>query len=409
MKFPAAAFLSLLLLGACGGGSEPAPAPPPPGPSPAFVLDPRWMATPMIPGSIARGYLDDDDRPDVVLAGELVDIAMDGALTLEAMLGVGDGSFVGATPLVGLRPDVPWPPLPVQLGHFNLDGHLDAVVFEQGATETGALVCFGDGQGTFRPATPAPVPLGHRILHVSAVNANDDWFDDLAFSAESPYVGLLLCTGAGGFAPGATANTPLFSPILSIAVADSDWDGNVDVLALQSGSVLVFHGDGAGGLAIGGGGVVVQSAVALAVDRLNFPRSLAVVSTLPVPHVGFYHHNGTDGFTEEFSERVDLLPGYDAVRGLAFARELPADSSRAGVAVIAYSLSDERARLFWAHPETLSGLSEELPVGIRNPSCIVVADVNGDGWDDLVVAGAEGTRLTGYTGFLRVLLAPGGA
>lgn len=402
-----AGVLCLVFLGACGGGGASSPVAPV-GPIPAFRPGPRQAYAPMLPGSIAQGYLDGDDHPDVVLAGTLVDIARDGALTLQAMLGTGDGCFVGAAPLVGLRPDATSPVLPVLLGHFNLDGDLDAVVFEQGATETGALVCLGDGEGSFTPSTPAPVPLGHRILNVAVVNANDDYFDDLAFAAESPYVGILLSSGFGGFVPAGTGNAILFSPILSIAVADVDVDGHVDVLALQSGSVLVFHGDGSGGLALGGGGVPVQSAKGMAVDRLNYPRFLAVVSVLPVPHVGFYRHDIiVGGFTEENSERVDLLPDYDQVKAVAFAREGPSDGSRAGAAVLAYSLQDDRTRLFWAHPEDADGLSEEILTGMSQAQGLTVADVNGDHWDDLVVAGIEGSRGPGFEGVLQTLLGLG--
>jgi len=401
-----AGLLCLIVLGACGGGGASAPVAPA-GPVPAFRPGPGQDYALMLPDRIAQGYLDGDDHPDVVLAGDLVDIARDGALTLHAMLGTGDGSFAGATPLVGLRPGSTYPLLPVLLGHFNLDGNLDAVVFEQGPAETGALVCLGDGSGSFTPRTSAPVPLGHRVLNVAVVNANDDYYDDLGFAAESPYVGFLLSNGVGGFVPAGTGNAILFSPILSIAVSDVDLDGHVDVLALQSTGVLVFHGDGSGGLAVGGGGVPVQSAKRMAVDRLNYPRLLAVVSVLPVAHVGFYRHDGVGGFTEEYSERVDLLPGYEDVWAIAFAREGPSNSSRAGAAVLAYSLSDDRSRLFWAHPEDADGLSEEIPTGMDHARGLTVADVDGDQWDDLVVAGYSGSRVPGYRGALQTLLGRG--
>jgi hypothetical protein len=187
-----------------------------------------------------------DGKPDVVAANEI-------------LLGKGDGTFRQG---IGFDPDISIST--AAGGDFNGDGKADLVVIgcpPQGDCPNPVVVLLGMGNGTFQPPlslNPGSLPL----LFVTAADLNHDGLSDLMLGTCSiadcedgqGVLSILLGKGDGTFHPG--VNYPLdgFFPS-SAAVADLNGDGKIDIVVSNENcgnftcangtlSVLLGNGDG---------------------------------------------------------------------------------------------------------------------------------------------------------------------
>jgi hypothetical protein len=182
--------------------------------------------------------------------------------TISIFQGNGNGTFQPPTkiPLVS-----GFTPTALSTGNFTNSGHTDLVVTEQSAV-AGApgivWVLLGQGNGTFVPATSAPLAAGNTPVFVATGDFNSDGITDLAVansgaptsSAEGNSVSIYL----GNANPNETTvgngtfSTPNFYPAgttpSSIAVADYNQDGFND-LAIADASdnaVTILFNQGTG-------------------------------------------------------------------------------------------------------------------------------------------------------------------
>ncbi|HLJ96792.1 MAG TPA: VCBS repeat-containing protein, partial [Gemmataceae bacterium] len=184
-----------------------------------------------------------DGIPDlVVLAGVL--------------LGNGNGTF---QPLLAFSAGEG--PNSLAVADFNGDGVLDIVTTNFGVggdprnpvvTENGVRILLGNGDGTFQAAQPIAIqPSDSRPAFVVVGDWNHDGNVDLAVaSAESGTLTILLGKGDGTFQVGRTYMVG--AGLTALAVADLNGDGQLDVVAantgtfLVSGKLTVFLGKGDG-------------------------------------------------------------------------------------------------------------------------------------------------------------------
>jgi subtilisin family serine protease len=138
-------------------------------------------------------------------------------------------------------------PTSVATGDFNHDGKMDWVISNGGSSDL--WLYLGNGDGTAR--LPTVIPLaGATPLQVTAVDLRKTGVLDLVVAeADSSTLGVLLGNGDGTFAPEVLYDLP--APPLSLAVADLNGDGNLDVVLgvqgdYKTGAVITMLGDGKG-------------------------------------------------------------------------------------------------------------------------------------------------------------------
>jgi hypothetical protein len=216
--------------------------------------------------SVAVGDLNNDGKPDVVVAG--VD-------SVSVFIGNGDGSFkpavvyaLGGVASVGGR-------FPLQLADLNGDGKLDVIVRSQTNLSGGngsAVVLLNNGDGTLQPSKSYDAG-GYFTTSVAVADLNADGIPDLVVVNCAP-AGSTACWSAGG-----TVGVLLgkgdgtFRPVQSYArggwgfewdpviVADVNGDGKPDILVGNVCAIkLTNHGhdgvctnDGSVGILSGNG------------------------------------------------------------------------------------------------------------------------------------------------------------
>ncbi|MBZ5656961.1 MAG: VCBS repeat-containing protein [Acidobacteriia bacterium] len=130
-------------------------------------------------------------------------------------------------------------PLDVAVGDFNKDGHLDAVTVD---ASNGISVLLGNGNGSFQ--APTFYTGGYSVSGVAVADLNRDGNLDIVISS---WLGatVFLGTGGGAFAPGVSYGVPFGN---SIAIGDLNGDKKLDlVIADQYDSAvyaLLGKGDG---------------------------------------------------------------------------------------------------------------------------------------------------------------------
>jgi hypothetical protein len=211
------------------------------------------------PVAVATGDFNGDGRLDLAVAspgtfGYPTD-------TVSVLVGNGDGTFQPAQIVfTGLEPHS------LAVGDFNGDGKLDLVVVDN----SDLSVLLGNGNGTFQapinfklpgvfpPGYTGATPVDQRPSSVAVGDFNHDGKLDLAvtgraydylppYPSDHAYVNVLLGNGNGTFT---TADTHLLNgtPAASIAIADFNGDGKLDVVTAnsetQTVSVLLGNGNG---------------------------------------------------------------------------------------------------------------------------------------------------------------------
>jgi hypothetical protein len=193
------------------------------------------------PAALAAGDLDGDGAPDLVVA---IPATNDVTVLLHAVDrgGSADGRFQDAQnyPVSGQA-------LQIVAGDLDGDGRSDLVVATGPA---GASVLMSRSDGTFRSAPNTPLLLSRMALG----DMNGDGILDLVGSVRNlgarDQITVQVGNGDGTFRIGWVMDSGA-EIVRTIAIADLNGDGLLDVAAAANGpsSVLLFLGDGAGGLA----------------------------------------------------------------------------------------------------------------------------------------------------------------
>lgn len=248
------------------------------------------------PQAIVIADVNGDDKPDIIIASQYASPSSYDNGVVSVLLGNGDGSFQPAVTYSSGGSN----PSSVAVADVNGDGKLDITVsnpinllFGNGdgtfqrpqtvgsgwsatvadvngdskpdlialnqcsdiACTAGAVSIFlGNGDGSFQP--PVNFSSGAKNpwqLAVGDVN-KDDKLDvvtangggNCGISCDSGSVSVLPGNGDGSFQTALVSSTPPFAPASqSMALADFDGDGNLDVVSLSAGNVLLLgKGDG---------------------------------------------------------------------------------------------------------------------------------------------------------------------
>ena len=370
--------------------------------------------------------------PYALLSGDfggdgILDLVVADTAGTQILLGNGDGTFQPATTIAGVGG-------PLAAGDFSGNGNLDLAI----AGDDGVTILMGNGDGTFQPAvsydlddTPAGIVVGdfsgNGILDLAVVGP--------AVFSLSDNVAILMGNGDGTFqAPvyyriddGLNLNSP-------IEIASGDFSGNniLDLAVMGPFGLEILMGNGDGTFqpasvvedsypgypaAIGAGelggnglsdlvlaGVLNQGAMVLMSNGDGTFSSPAVSATAPTanPVVADVNGDGTSdvlvldgsgdilyrqGITGQpgsFEPPITVNPGRPS-RDIAWVPD-----TTEGPLLASVDAQDDSVSLY-AYRDGAFTLVGSLATG-QLPAQIIAADLDGTGWDDLVVRNAgDGT------------------
>jgi len=274
----------------------------------------------------------------------------------------------------------------------------------------------GLGLARARAASNAPtVSIRRNPIFVGRVLSGDfngDGIPDLAGSTHDPanpsgpvLVTVALGNGDGTF--GAPIRTNRFGTVF--AVGDFNHDGKLDVLEQHidvDEDLLVLAGNGDG--TFGAGGIVTtttQTQFAMAAD-LDGDGNLDVVVACfnetaggPQNQILIVHGNGDLTFDSMHATVVPAMP--DPMGGAI------ADLNGDGRKDIVIANREEQSLTMLRNQGSLAFAATEFAVP-HDANDVAAADLNGDGRIDLVVAGSDGGDPGFHVGYATVLLGTGG-
>ncbi len=184
------------------------------------------------PANLVVADVNGDGRPDLVVAN-----TADKTVSVRLADPARPGFFLAATVLATPGRS----PLDVAVGDLNGDGRADLVVAASGASNV--LVFTQTAAGTFNAAVTYAVGGEPQAVTVADLDGNGR--ADLAVATAANTVSVLLQTAAGVFAPAVDFATGI-QPV-AIKAADLNGDGRLDLLTANHGAVT---GPGTQGLSV---------------------------------------------------------------------------------------------------------------------------------------------------------------
>jgi hypothetical protein len=326
-------------------------------------------------------------QPEGIVAGDFtgegrLDLAVSNwdSNTVSVLLGNGDGTFQPAVQyVVGV-----WP-LGIVAADFTGDGHLDLAVADRKSNAISVLL--GNGDGTFQPAVQyevGSVPEG-----IVAGDFTGDGHLDLAVSNRgSLTISVLLGNGDGTFQPAvqyAAGTAPS-----GLVAADFTGDGRLDLafnnIVSDNVSVLLGNGDGT----FSDPGAVASAAHSSpVVADVNGDGTKDVLVLDSAGNI--LYRQGIPGRPGNFEPPVTINPGAPS-HDIAWV-----PGTDVGAVLACVDAGDNKVS-FYAWRDSGFVKIGSLTTG-RLPAQIIAADLNDDGWTDLVVRNAADGTLSIYQGY----------
>lgn len=378
----------------------------------SFPSPPSPYATGNGPYAVTFGDLDNDGRPEILVANEQSnDVAI-------RATGATGSTFIPMSR----------EPRSVVTADMNGDGNLDLLT---GGTD-GASLRLGAGDLTF--GSIIDISLVDRPLNIAVGDVDRDGTPDLVGTGIDGWVGIRLGLGDGQF--GARTLHQAFGAPSDLALGDLDGDGILDIAVANWSSTIVsiFFGDGAGG--VSGSRVDVEmepGTVRLALGDVNVDGALDLVTandrspegaTLrlgngdgtfqPMSHVSLGHPTGVtlvdlsgDGYLDLVGSGLDGAAAFPAVlvrlgNGDGTFRpvtELPTEDGAIAVAagdwdsdgaidLVTANFSTDTMNVYSGNGSRGIGSREELkgssPTNIATHTPVLAVDLDHDGISDLV-------------------------
>ena len=330
------------------------------------------------PAAIVAGDFNGDGKLDLAVANQS-DRMDPGVGSVSVLLNNGNGTF---------QPQVAYPGAffsqSIVEGDFTGNGRLDLLV--------GGLLLQGNGDGTFRSAQ---VEIGGNDLfgyqYAVAGDFNGDGKLDLAFAngsinlAGNGTISVALGDGDGTFA--SPINYEVGSSPTTIVTGDFNGSGNLSLATvnLDSNNVSVLLGNGDGTFANPGQFVTIPHATPLVADV----NGDGTDDVLVVDGAGdILYRQGIPGHPGTFEPPVTVNPKNPS-RDIAWV-----PNTVYGPVLASVDAGDDAVSLFAFRNGAFVRIGS-LSTG-QLPAQIVAADLNGDGWEDLVVRNAGDGTLSVY-------------
>lgn len=341
---------------------------------------------------LALADINGDGYPDVVVSNSYSN-------TLGVLLNNRDGTF---QPAVTYNSGGAYPPSSVAIADVNDDGKPDLIVANSSgpypADHAFVAVLMGNGDGTFQsPVTYDAGALGE-LSDVVVADVNGDRKLDLVVAYFTGSIAVLLGNGDGTFWAPILSRLPSAND--SIAIADVNNDGKPDLLAT--------HGrDGWVGVSLGNGDGTFRTEVEYNSGAI-WPGSFAVTDVNGDSKPDLVVANGgyPDGIVSILLGNGDgtfqPAKGYDS--GGTFGRALAvADVNGDGKPdVVVANLYTSNVGVLLGNGDGTFQPALTYDSGYEFPNSIVIADVNGDGAPDLLIQNRAGANCC--DGYVAVLL-----
>jgi hypothetical protein len=359
------------------------------------------------PAGITVGDVNGDGKADVVVAYSNVMSRTSSQMSIQTLIGKGDGTFTAMTAatisvptsltLSGLAP--------VALGDLNGDGKLDiaALLQEQNSRSTGTIVvttALGNGDGTFAAlnvnspisAAVSGVPnLSFNSAGVAILDLNKDGKQDLEVDMNGELYAA-LGNGDNSFSPQVSSD---FQGDYAVAFADLNGDGYPDAICGSAGlQVYLGKGDGTFAAPTINGQYAIDIATPQGVVAADFNGD----GKLDIAELGsdykevsmfFGDGDGTLHGALQLSLPTDVATPDTELENVLKATAKPYSDlvvlNLGGTTpTLQTGLSDGKGNFSYV-PSLAAGLPADF--NFVEP---VQADFNGDGLQDLLMAGASG-------------------
>ncbi len=301
-----------------------------------------------------------DGIPDIVTANNCCPTG-----DVSVLLGNGDGTFQAERRVTGSTFNSP---LAMAVADVNLDGVPDLVIVNS-FTDT-VSVLLGNGNGTFR--ADLAFAVGPFPVAIAVADVNGDGKPDLIVAnSNENTVSVLLGNGDGTFQP--EQRITVGDSPFDVKVADLNGDGRVDIITVNASSndVSVLLSNGNGTFQPEQRFPVGNFPVALTVADFNRDNHTDIVA---VTNNGFSILLGNGDGT--FQPQVGIAHGGDAVTA--------ADVDGNGTQDLIL-LGGSDVLVLLGRGDGTFELEQHFLTG-QNPQAVVLADVNGDGRRDAIVA-----------------------
>jgi hypothetical protein len=327
----------------------------------------------IFPTSVAAADVNGDGHPDLVVANEFGSNGGAPGSYVSVLLSNGNGTFGGAT-------EFPAGYTPVSLAVADLrgDGKPDLIVANLVANYVSVLL--GTGTGTF--GTPTNFAVGSYPGSVAAADVNGDGHPDLVVAnTKSNSVSVLLGQGDGSFQTAQTLDKGLTRPS-AVVLADVNGDGSPDLAVVDHVAVNVFLNDSAPSFSLAApqslhAGSYVYAVATADLNGDGKPDLVLANKTYPGT-VSVLLGQGDGTFQAPVNYDVGYNPSSIAVADV--------DGDGHPDLIVANQYSDSVSVLLNNGDGTFHpAVGSPYPVG-SFPVSVVAADLTGDGHPDIVVA-----------------------
>jgi hypothetical protein len=318
------------------------------------------------PRAIAIGDISGDGRPDIILSA-----SGDSGNAVSVLLGTGNGVFAAH---VDSAFSGNFSLFAVAIGDMNGDGKIDVATADTGSNVVSVLL--GNGKGAFTSQINSPGTS--KPLALTSVDVNGDGKLDLIVRGSDLTV--MLGRGNGTFTEGTTypvegSGFGGFISSQSVAVADIDRDGKLDIVSTGNGKldVLMGHGDGTFAVNAGSRGGITSRHLIVA-DTNHDGKVDVILSNGGATSVSLLPGNGDGTFATRVDYEIGSSPSAIAAADL---------NNDGNTDIVAINSTGAVSVLLGDSAGVLGG-KVDYPTG---PAIsLSITDVNNDGKRDIVVA-----------------------